>query len=77
MSGNPDRPLTDAQERALIAYADYHDDNPGRWTKPPGVQLGTMEALRKRGYLLIRFIGWTELGQITPDGYALVRGMGD
>lgn len=81
-----DRPLTDAQERALIILADAWDDwtNGGPqarepWRHKPCRNVQTLEALKRLGLIDVRLyhstLEWE--ARITQEGLSLVRGMGD
>jgi DNA-binding PadR family transcriptional regulator len=74
----PDRPLTDVQERALIALRDYNDTYGGdAWHKPQGTSKTTLEVLERLGFVRVRTSMVTEVARITDEGRALLAGMGD
>jgi hypothetical protein len=72
---DPDRPLSDAQERALITIADHA---PG-WTSNSSRSVTTLDALKRRGLIEYRFsTPWSRYeARITPAGVAMVNSMGD
>lgn len=71
-------PLTDAQERALIALSNHHAmHGPEQWTKPPGVQAPTLYRLATLGFAETREYPMTTLARITDEGSELLRSMGD
>lgn len=72
------RPLTDAQERALIALADHADKyDENAFSKPPGVQAPTLYALARLGLVKTQERPTTVIARITSDGLDLLHSMGD
>lgn len=73
-----ERPLTDAEERCLIALAAALDRGVSEWSKPCRSST-TLFALAERGLVETRMRDYSldYVGRITPAGYALVNGMGD
>jgi hypothetical protein len=75
-----DRPLTDAQERALGGLAEADDRSPGKWHTARDLEFGwkpaTYAVLFEMGLAKMKWDNdW--LVQITPAGIALLATMGD
>jgi hypothetical protein len=88
-----DRPLTDAEERTLIALADHEDDYRAKhpatgvfremaydagFIRPACCRNSTtLYNLADRGLVETRERPMTPVARITDEGYRLVRSMGD
>lgn len=66
------RPLTDAEERCLIALA----GRPTDWFKPCRNDT-TLWALREAGLVRVQIRPMCAVGQITESGIAMCNSMGD
>lgn len=69
-----DRPLTDAQERALIHLS---ESGAGLFVCPPGCRPATLDVLARLGLVELREQPLVTSGRITEEGRALLRSMGD